>query len=117
MRKKRISGGRIIASSLTIALAINFTVSAPAQAQQRVEIAPTGVDWVDKLGAIVQTIINWGQDSVAENAKSVTPGTPTSAQESLTQVLHAMIGFSQRVENGASSLPATPTPPSRSTGP
>lgn len=94
--KAKKAAGHSKKARVALAL-IGALVATQAAAQERVELMQTGVGWVDKLGAMVQSIINMGSDSVAEYSQPVQANTPTTAQESLTQVLKAMTSFSSKI--------------------
>lgn len=101
---------KIIAVAVfTVAASAAATLPIAARAQQQVELLQTGVDWVDKLGAWVQSIINMGADSIAAHSAPVTPNTPTTTQESLTQVLKAMTDFSAKITPKQATPPPTGT--------
>jgi hypothetical protein len=96
-------------AALALALALTPAVSG---AQQQIQIAQTGVGWIDKMSAIVQSIIGMGADAAADNAATVAPNQATTTQQSLTQVLKAMVEFSGKISamaQPASTANATKT--------
>jgi len=101
-------------AALALAIALTPAVSC---AQEQIQIAPTGVSWIDKMSAIVQSIIDMGASAVADNAGNVAPNQPTTTQQSLTQVLKAMVDFSGKIsENAQPAKTGTGTANATTTG-